>query len=126
MKRIIYLFIGLFSLVLGVIGVAFPILPTTPFIMLSLYSFARSSKRLENWLLNTKLYNKYAKNFIDNKSMTLKAKLSILLPVSAMLLVAIYFSKPLYAKILILLLMISKYSYFFIVIKTEKRQERIV
>lgn len=50
-KRIFFAVVGLISLLLGVIGIVIPILPTVPFILLSAYCFARSSQRLHQWLL---------------------------------------------------------------------------
>ncbi|MDO4779141.1 MAG: YbaN family protein [Tissierellia bacterium] len=120
MKKMIYLIVGFISLALGCVGIVLPILPTTPFLILSVYCFAKSSKRLEIWLLSTKIYKKYAKGFVEDKSMTLKAKLAILLPVSVILLVGFYFSKAIYAKAILLFLLVAKYLYFFLVIKTKK------
>lgn len=42
---------GLLALGLGVIGIAVPLLPTVPFLLLAAFCFARSSERLHNWLL---------------------------------------------------------------------------
>ncbi|NKF52403.1 DUF454 domain-containing protein [Shewanella sp. WXL01] len=50
-KRGFFLVIGLISLGLGLLGIAVPLLPTVPFILLSAYCFARSSERLHNWLM---------------------------------------------------------------------------
>ncbi|GJL97057.1 MAG: hypothetical protein DHS20C06_08740 [Hyphobacterium sp.] len=47
-----WLSLGLLSLALGAVGVFVPLLPTTPFILLAAYCFARSSRRLHHWLLN--------------------------------------------------------------------------
>ena len=51
-KRGFFLIIGLCSLVLGIIGIALPLLPTVPFILLAAFCFARSSDRLHHWLIN--------------------------------------------------------------------------
>lgn len=44
--------LGLLSLGLGIIGIAVPLLPTVPFILLATFCFARSSERLHTWLLS--------------------------------------------------------------------------
>ncbi|MEM8985291.1 MAG: YbaN family protein, partial [Pseudomonadota bacterium] len=50
MMRAVWLLIGVTALGLGALGVVLPLLPTTPFILLAAYAFARSSDRLHRWL----------------------------------------------------------------------------
>ncbi|QYJ80945.1 YbaN family protein [Shewanella aegiceratis] len=50
-KRGFYLLLGLSSLFLGLLGIALPLLPTVPFILLAAFCFARSSSRLHDWLM---------------------------------------------------------------------------
>ena len=50
--RIMWLALGATALGLAVLGVALPLLPTTPFLLVAAFAFARSSKRLHDWLLN--------------------------------------------------------------------------
>ncbi|GIU25252.1 inner membrane protein [Shewanella colwelliana] len=51
LKRGMYLVVGLCSLLLGLIGIAVPLLPTVPFVLLAAFCFARSNQRLHNWLM---------------------------------------------------------------------------
>lgn len=75
-KKYILIIIGLLSLTLGIIGIFFPILPTTPFLLLSSFCFIRSSKKLYNWLINHKIFGKYIYNYLENHAIKKSAKIS--------------------------------------------------
>lgn len=53
-KKVIFIILGWLFLVLAVIGIPLPILPTTPFLLLAAYFFSQSNERLHQWLLHTK------------------------------------------------------------------------
>ena len=76
--------------------------------------------------MSTKLYKKYLESFVKSRAMTLKAKLTILLPVSAMLIVTFIFVNNLHARIALVILFIAKYVYFFTQIRTIKEGEETV
>lgn len=56
MSRYLYLFLGWLCLVIGVIGIAVPLLPTTPFLILTAICFSKGSENLHMWLLNHKIF----------------------------------------------------------------------
>ena len=84
--KLVYLVLGVLSTALGAIGVVLPILPTTPFLLVAAFCFAKSSKRLHNWFLGTKLYEKHLKTFAETRAMPMKTKLSLMGMASAMML----------------------------------------
>ena len=67
--------IGFASLFLGIIGIAVPLLPTTPFLLLSAACFLRGSDRLYQWLMNNRLFGSYIRNYQEHKAIPLKAKI---------------------------------------------------
>jgi uncharacterized protein len=58
-KRFILLAIGWFFVAVGAIGVFLPVLPTTPFLIISLWAFSRSSRRFHHWLYTHRWYGPY-------------------------------------------------------------------
>lgn len=113
--KLLWLMIGIVSMVLGAIGVVLPVLPTTPFLLLASFCFAKGSDRFHKWFIGTKLYKKHLESFFTSRSMTLKTKLCILLPASAMLAMS-----NIYGRVFIVFLIIFKYIYFFTRIETVK------
>ena len=117
--KLLWLMIGIVSMVLGAIGVL-PVLPTTPFLLLASFCFAKGSDRFHKWFIGTKLYKKHLESFVTSRSMTLKTKLCILLPASAMLILAMLAMSNIYGRVFIVFLIIFKYIYFFTRIETVK------
>lgn len=121
--RILWLLAAFLTLALGAVGVILPVLPTTPFLLLSSFCFARGSERFHRWFLNTKLYRNHLDSFVRDRAMTLKTKFYILLPASAMLLIAMYMMSNLPGRLFILFLIFFKYIYFFTKIRTVREGE---
>ncbi len=116
--RFVWLLAAFVCLGIGAVGVVLPILPTTPLLLLSSFCFAKGSERFHRWFCGTKLYQKHLDSFVKERAMTLKTKLCILLPASALLLLAFLMMGNLPGRIFIVCLIIFKYVYFFTKIRT--------
>lgn len=121
--KVVLIILGFISMGIGIVGIVTPILPTTPFLLLASFFFAKGSKRFHDWFISTKIYKKYLESFVQSKAMTLKNKFTILLPVSCMLIITFIFVNNLYARIVLVILFIGKYLYFFTQIKTIAKEE---
>ncbi|MFD0966336.1 YbaN family protein [Seminibacterium arietis] len=116
----IYISLGCIFLGLGVLGVILPILPTTPFLLLTVFFFAKGSDRLHNWFLQTKLYNLHLKSFKEQRALSRKSKVTILSFATLMLMIGFYFTPSVIGRSIILLVLLVKYWFFFFWIKTIK------
>ena len=77
MTKPLYLLTGFLSLGLGAVGAAVPLLPAFPFLLLASLCFAKSSDRLHQWFICTKLYKENLESFVQGKGMTKKAKVRV-------------------------------------------------
>lgn len=116
-KKLFFILLGFISLFLGLIGILLPMLPTVPFLLLSSFCFIKGSSKINAWFENSSIYRNHLKDFKENKAMTLKSKLLILIPVYIILL-TLFFTKPILPmRITIIALLVIK-TVVFIKIKT--------
>lgn len=104
----------------GAAGVILPVLPTTPFLLLASFCFAKGSKKFHLWFQSTKLYQKHLDGFVKERTMLLKTKVCILLPVSVMLICAMVLMENSFGRMFLIFLILFKYTYFFTRIKTVR------
>jgi len=77
LKRTLFSALGCLMVVLGVAGIFLPLLPTTPFLLLAAFLFARSSVRLHDWLLSHRHLGPYIHAFRNKSGLTRAQKLRI-------------------------------------------------
>ncbi len=77
-KKMIYIVVGCLGLGLGAVGAVLPLLPTFPFLMLAAYCFARSSEKLHNWFIQTRLYKENLESYVAGHGMTRRVKIRIM------------------------------------------------
>ena len=84
--KTICIILGTLSLGLGILGIFLPLLPTTPFLLLTAALYFKGSPRLYQWLLNHKYFGTYIRNFREYKALPVRAKfISLLLMWGTML-----------------------------------------
>ncbi len=67
--------LGTCFVALGVLGIFLPLLPTTPFLLLAVACYARSSERFHNWLLNNRWFGTYLRNYREGRGIALRVKI---------------------------------------------------
>ena len=124
LKKYIYIIMGVIAFILGAIGIVLPVLPTTPFLLLASYCFARGSERFNIWFINSKIYKKHLESFVKDKAMTLKEKISLLAFADIMLAFPFFKINNLYMRMFIILLVAFKFYYFTFKIRTITQEEK--
>ncbi len=113
MKRYVYCILGMIFLGLAILGIPLPVLPTTPFLILTCLCFLKGSAKLSAWFQGTKLYKKYAAEYIETRALSVKQKCGILTCSNGMMLVS-FFLVPHIALKLLLAALIIIHSYVLI------------
>ena len=111
-KKYFYITLGFIALGLGLIGVILPILPTTPFLLVTSFCFAKGSERFHTWFTNTNICKKHLESFVKERAMTLKQKVVLLSFVNFMLAFPLILVDVLPMRITIIVLIIIKLYYF--------------
>jgi len=88
-KRLAWLCLGGLCVVLGAIGVIVPLLPTTIFMIIAAYAFARSSPRLHHWLITHRI-----NNWNEHGVISMRAKWMSSLSMILVIGLSVYFNAP--------------------------------
>ncbi|MDR1572449.1 MAG: YbaN family protein [Clostridiales Family XIII bacterium] len=123
MKKIVktlFIVLGFVSLGLGLVGVALPVLPTTPFLIVTAFCFARGSERFHRWFTGTGLYRRHLESFVEKRAMRARSKAFVLVMVSVLLPLAMYFAPWLHARIAMGAVLAWHWWYFLFRVKTLK------
>ena len=67
--------VGSLAVALGTLGIFLPLLPTTPFLLLAAFCYARSSRRFYDWLLTNRWFGAYIRNYREGRGIALHHKI---------------------------------------------------
>jgi uncharacterized membrane protein YbaN (DUF454 family) len=101
--RILWLSAGMLSMSLGVVGIVLPLLPTTPFMILAAWCFARSSPRLREKLVNSRMFGPSLQHWQRERAIARRAKISASVLMSALILLSIVMGFSIWVVVLQLL-----------------------
>ncbi|HET9529579.1 MAG TPA: YbaN family protein [Blastocatellia bacterium] len=77
--KIVFNMLGSVFVMIGVLGMFLPLLPTTPFLLLASACYLRGSEKLHRWLMNNRYLGPYIRNFREKRGMPLSAKIATLI-----------------------------------------------
>jgi uncharacterized membrane protein YbaN (DUF454 family) len=98
---------GTISLIVAIIGIVVPILPTTPLLLLAALCYMRGSRRLYNWLLNNRYIGTYISNYLQGKGMSVKMKIWTLTLLWATILISVFlFAEEMVVKIILFIVLV--------------------
>ena len=92
--RLTWLVIGLVALALGAIGIALPLLPTTPFILLAAFAFAQSSETLHRWLLEHNVFGPLIDNWQQHGAISRRTKVVSVVTMAALPVISLVAGAP--------------------------------
>ena len=93
-KRTLYLVLGWFFVALGIVGAFLPLLPTTPFLLLAIWFFARSSPKMEAWLFNHPRFGPPLRDWRDERAIPRRAKIMAVSLIAASYALMWFTAKP--------------------------------
>jgi len=73
--RILFNIVGTLAVILGLIGIFVPLLPTTPFLLLASACYMRGSERMARWMVTNRLFGRYLRDFQHGMGIPLKTKI---------------------------------------------------
>ncbi|HOJ86662.1 MAG TPA: YbaN family protein [Elusimicrobiales bacterium] len=106
-KKYFLVFLGSLFVVIGVIGIFLPLLPTTPFLLIASYCYLKSSQKHYDRLINSRYLGKYIKDYVEKKEIPIKVKISSISILWITIIISAASINKYYLKILLLFIAIA-------------------
>ena len=121
LRNYILTLIGFISLALGIIGIILPVLPTTPFILLSAWCFYHGSERFHDWIINHDYFGPIIEEYGDGEGMSKESKAKAIgMTWTAVLLTAVFILDSVFMRAIIIVVAVIG-TIFLLRIKTRKK-----
>jgi hypothetical protein len=114
MTRWVFLGLGWFFVALGIVGAFLPLLPTTPFLLLAVACFTRSSPKLEAWLMNHPRFGPPLQDWRRNGAISRKAKIAAVSLMAASYAIFLFGTSPPLWRALLVLAILAGSSLFIV------------
>ena len=88
---------GIVAVGLGLLGVPLPLLPTTPFMLLAVFCFARSSPRLHDWLVHHPRFGPPIRDWRERGAISRKNKTYAMVAMTAVFALSLAMGVPTFA-----------------------------
>ncbi|MFC1787331.1 YbaN family protein [Halobacteriota archaeon] len=120
--KILFIILGSICVILGLIGIIIPLLPTTPFLLLAAFFYGKSSHRLQQWLFSNRVFGPYLTNYVEGRCISIRNKVFTLMLLWLTIGYTIFFAiSNLLIQMLLLLIAICVTTHI-LTIKTIKQQ----
>jgi hypothetical protein len=120
--RSLLIICGTLCVVLGVLGMIVPVLPTTPFLLLAAVCYARSSDRFYRWLLTNRWFGEYIQNYREGRGLPRREKVLTIIALWLTIGFTALFVVPVWWGQLILLGIAAGVTLHLVGMKTPKRE----
>lgn len=104
MKKYLLIICGSISVALGVVGIFIPLLPTTPFFLLAVFCYLRSSKKLYTWLMHHRVFGVYIYNYLTYKAVLKSTKIGAMVFLWTGLVISILMINSWYVRAILVLI----------------------
>ena len=122
LKKKIYIFVGFLAVILGIIGVILPGIPTVPFLLVALFCFERSSKKYHDMILNNKYFGKVLRDYYEGRGLTTSVKIKAVLFLSCGMGFSFYKVQHLHLRIMLAVIWLGV-TIHIILLKTKPKEK---